>query len=465
MLDANQPLPAWARLADFLTAGLALVAVTVAASGGFHVSIQGIRVNLTSPYRVLAWAVALTILRHAVRREHPIYGHLVERASAWRRSIALRNALLVTVATRPVVFFVGYLAIFMFGWAPGAQPFNDFSNELFNLPLRFDTGWYLSIATGGYEFSREVGPAGQQNIVFFPAYPMLVRTAALFLGNVRGSYVLGGTAISLVLFVVALAYVYRIARFYLDDDAAMTTLWLIAAYPFAVFFGAIYTESLYLAGAAGAFYHLRQREWARAAAWGFIVGLSRPNGCFLALPLVLAALEEARRAKARLTVPAIATAAAPGVGVLIYSLFIWRLTGNPISWALGHAAWGRHYEGLTHLVTDRYNFIANAGLTTYVSQRPYDMLNTLGVILVLASVWPLGRRFSLAFAVFVLVNIVPPLAAGGLMSAGRFSSVLFPAFLWLASVVPDRHRAGWIAGFASLQAINAALFYTWRPLY
>jgi hypothetical protein len=43
--------------------------------------------------------------------------------------------------------------------------------------------------------------------------------------------------------------------------------------------------------------------------------------------------------------------------------------------------------------------------------------------------------------------------------------VLFPAFLWLAAIVPPRHRSAWIAVFASLQALNAALFYTWRPLF
>src|SRR5436309_1790291 len=70
-LDVNQSLPGWARAADFVAVSLALVAVTVAASGGFHATIQGIRVNLTSPYRVLAWAVALTLVRHAFMRERP----------------------------------------------------------------------------------------------------------------------------------------------------------------------------------------------------------------------------------------------------------------------------------------------------------------------------------------------------------------------------------------------------------
>jgi hypothetical protein len=67
--------------------------------------------------------------------------------------------------------------------------------------------------------------------------------------------------------------------------------------------------------------------------------------------------------------------------------------------------------------------------------------------------------------VFILINMLPALASGGLLSAGRFSAVMFPAFLWLASAVPVRHRPGWIAAFAALQAFNAALFYTWRPLF
>ena len=46
------------------------------------------------------------------------------------------------------------------------------------------------------------------------------------------------------------------------------------------------------------------------------------------------------------------------------------------------------------------------------------------------------------------------------MSAGRLSSVLFPAFLWLAAAGAPRYRAGWIAGFAAFQAFNAALFYS-----
>ena len=89
----------------------------------------------------------------------------------------------------------------------------------------------------------------------------------------------------------------------------------------------------------------------------------------------------------------------------------------------------------------------------------------LGALFVLAAVWPVWQRFGIAFAAFILINIVPPLTTGGFLSAGRLSSVLFPAFVWLAGAVAPRQRTAWIVSFAMLQALNAALFYTWHPLF
>ena len=115
--------------------------------------------------------------------------------------------------------------------------------------------------------------------------------------------------------------------------------------------------------------------------------------------------------------------------MLLYCAFVWYLTGDPLSWAEGHVAWGRSYQGLSILVTERYQFLSQAGLYAYTSQWSNDLIQLLGVLFVLVPVWPVARRLGLAYAVFILINILPPLAAGGLLSAGRFSSVLFPAFI------------------------------------
>jgi Mannosyltransferase (PIG-V) len=342
--------------------------------------------------------------------------------------------------------------------------------------------WYFGIAVDGYQHSSELA-TDQQNIVFFPAFPMLMRVAGRLLGGASTSFILGGTAIAFAAFFWALVYLFRLARDLLgDDDVAATAVWMIAAYPFALFYGAIYTESVFLLGATGAFYHFRRRELIKAAAWGLLVGFTRPNGCFLAIPLALiaiapwlpswlsgggfAAIERDHSRKTfRSFLPAILAAAAPGMGVLLYSAFIWQLTGRPLAWAEGHAAWGREYKGLAVLLVDRYRYISEAGLYGYSAQLPADLLNGLGAVFVLAAVWPVWRRLGLAYAVFILINILPPMAAGGLLSVGRFSSVLFPAFLWFAAVVPARHRGGWLGAFMAVQGLNAALFYTWRELF
>ena len=79
--------------------------------------------------------------------------------------------------------------------------------------------------------------------------------------------------------------------------------------------------------------------------------------------------------------------------------------------------------------------------------------------------WPVLRRLGLAYAAFVLVNLAPPLLAGGLLSMGRLSSTLFPVFLALAAMLPRRAVTPLITAWGLGQGLVAALFFTWRPLY
>ena len=101
----------------------------------------------------------------------------------------------------------------------------------------------------------------------------------------------------------------------------------------------------------------------------------------------------------------------------------------------------------------------------YTANSPGGVLPALAALFVVVASWPVARRLGLPYAVFILINILPPLAVGGLLSVGRFTSVLFPAFIWLAAVVPVRYRTGVVTTFMAAQAFHAGLFYTWRPLY
>jgi hypothetical protein len=397
---------------------------------------------------------------------------------------ALRASLPAVVGTRLAIFFVGYLAVVVFGFPGGRAPVRDFDDELRNLPSRFDARWYLQIAAEGYRYDPHAAVAVQQNIVFFPAFPMAIRGVARVLGGGPSGFFIAGTVLSLAAFLAALAYLYVFAREWLSDAEALVAVWLTAAYPFAFFYGAIYTESFFLLETVAAFHHMRRRQFTAAAAWGLLAGLTRPNGCLLAAPLALVVLIDWRRMRedgtrpagdGPQTVPRVAAgivllrgwtaAAAPIAGVLLYALAIWRLTGNPFSWVAGQGAWEHTYQGITGVVADRYRIIVHAGLSGYIASLPHDFLNALAVLFVLGAVWPVVRRLGTAYALWIVLNVWPSITAVNLISAGRYTAILFPVFIWLAGAMPERHRGGWIAGFAAVQAFGAAMFYTWRPLY
>jgi hypothetical protein len=467
-------LPNWARAIDLLCLAIVVLAVVVAYWGGFRMRVYGVRIALTSPWRVLLVAVVLAAFRHYVAPRPPIYADLPGRVMGNVNTPASRTAFGALIGTRPAILFAGYMAVIVFGFGNGGQaPYRLSDNEAANLQVRWDMPWYFGIASDGYHFNPTYH--GQQNIVFFPAFPMIWRVAARLLGGQTMAYVTAGTVVVFSCFFLALTYLFRLARELTgDEDPARFSVWLLAAYPFALFYGAIYTESLFLLGAVASFYHFRRREFRAAGAWGLLVGLTRPNGCFLSIPLALVAIspwlprwlnggrvDNIEQAASRRTfaalVPAMLTSAMPGIGVLLYSAWMWHFTGNPIQWAAGHAAWGREYVGFAPLIADRYDWLVNAGLYTYSTYVPTDMLNTIGAFFVLACVIPVARRLGLAYAVFILINILPPMAAGGMLSMGRFSSVMFPAFIWCATAIPVKHRSGWLATFMAMQALCATL--------
>jgi len=478
-----RPVPLWARVLDVLCLLLAFVAVVVSMSGGFRERLLGVRLAVTSPYPPLIWAVVIGAVRHVVAPQSPLYREFPTRVTEWVRLPHVRSAAVVVAGTRPAMLLVGYLAVFMVGYVNGRAPLRHFDNELLNLPVRWDAGWYLQIVTDGYRYAPSDSDV-QQNIVFFPAYPMLVRFVGRLFGGHMPGYIAAGMLVSLVAFCGALVYLYMFARDALGEEKACYALWLLASYPFALFFGALYTESLFLVSVIGAFYHLTKGHLLGAALWGLLAGLTKLNGVVLCLPLALVVVSpwlspalvrdrfalpliaQPRQSKdVRVTLAGLAVAAMPAVGMLLYSAFIWRLTGDPLAWAKGHIAWGRTYQSLTAFVATQYAFIANAGLSGYLASPGYDVLNALGALFVLATAWPVARRIGLPYAVLIVIMTLPPIVYGGWLSAGRFSSVMFPAFVWLADVIPQSHRPAWLMGFGALQAFNAALFYTWRPLF
>jgi hypothetical protein len=254
---------------------------------------------------------------------------------------------------------------------------------------------------------------------------------------------------------------------------------LAAFYPFGVFYSALYSESVFLLGAVGAIYHFRRHELVRAAAFGLLAGLSRPNGFLVSSLLGLATVIPVWQAWRGRRLPGgapfvvrwpqlmlrLLAASAPVAGMLLFSVYVWTLTGDPFTWTKLQQAWGRSVGYLGPLIGDRVAHYANVGLLAYIEENPSEILNGAAALVGIFAVGPIVRRIGLEYGVFVALCILPPFISAGTISLGRYTAPLFPIFLWLAAAIPAQRRLYWVAAFAAGQALVAALFFSWRPPY
>lgn len=154
----------------------------------------------------------------------------------------------------------------------------------------------------------------------------------------------------------------------------------------------------------------------------------------------------------------------PFVGMLMFSAHVWLLTGRPLAWAEAHAAWGRRLPTWNETVASRLDLLADRGVLGYASAAPLEVFNAPAVLCAFGLTPAIARRLGAPAAVFVLLNLVPALTMGGLMSTGRLTCTLFPIFAAMALMIPRRHIGPWLVFFALLQGLAAVLVFTWRPL-
>ena len=350
-----------ARLADALTLGLVALWLRVGIIAPVRFRIGEMRVTVTSYVRLAAAVAVVVIVRHMLWRRPGLHVRVWERVCRWWRVPNAGAVLGAAVLSRVTVLLVGLVAVSAFGLATGAPLLTD--NPVRNLVARWDSSWYLSILEHGYQWA----PDGQQhNVAFFPAFPAGMAALAAIL---RWHPLHAGLLLSVIAFVLAAVYLYRLARRSLDDEGALAAVWLLAAYPFSVYYSAPYTESLYLLAVLATLYHFGRDEWGRAAFWGAVAGLSRPNGSFLSVVLAIVVLADGWRARndgrapfTRRTLIQLAVASAPGLGMVAFTAYLYARFGVPLLWMQAHGAWGRSYTSLVELTAARATTVRDGGL-------------------------------------------------------------------------------------------------------
>jgi Mannosyltransferase (PIG-V) len=392
-----------------------------------------------------------------------------------RESEAFRAAMRIGLSSRLAVLLVAIFAALSFGPASGglarenADKFDEpalthaLADPLLAPLARWDSVWYLRIAGSGY---GESAP----RTAFFPLYPLLVRGVGTLFGGSHGALLLAAYVVSLAAFLAALVLLHRLTELELGSRLARPALLLLAVFPAAVYFGAPYSESLFLLLAVGAFYAARTGRWAWAGACAGLASGTRSAGLLLLLPLALIWWQS----RPRRTADASWLLLAPA-GIAAYAAWLGLVEGDALRFLDVQKAWSRElsvplagaWDGFVAAVDGVRQLASGSRSPVYFEVAAGDpfriaainvMLFATLVFAVVACVGVL-RRLPRPYGIWVAASLVLPLSfpvtPQPLMSLPRFVAVLFPVFMWLAVVCEERRVTDLVVGAS---AVGLGLF-------
>jgi hypothetical protein len=346
-----------------------------------------------------------------------------------RRALFASDALSIFLWSRLALWVAAIFALLAF--VPNRNPNADRwdSPRLHELGYgidvwaRWDSDWYLLIAQEGYADAPSSTPA------FFPLYPGLVAALGRLLA---GHYVLAGVLVSLAACAVAFVLLHRLALERLGVEGARRAVLYLAIFPTALFLGAVYSESLYLALALGSFLLAERGRFLGAGALAGLAMLTRPVGIALLPALAVLAWRSSDRRRALLGVGAALPVAA------IYPLLLELWIGEPFAplraqegiWERA-LSWAGPLGGLWAGIAALGDADPARTLALNVQQLAFTLL-----FLALAAIaW---RRFGAPYGPFALGSLAIPLSFPAerfpLLSMSRFGLVVFPLVLALAAL-------------------------------
>ena len=284
--------------------------------------------------------------------------------------------------------------------------------------LANDAGWYLGIASEGYE-KRPFDVSRQANWAFFPLHPWLWRVL-IRLGIAPW---LSGLVLANTMFLLALIQLHRWVCSLRGQNVADRAVLCVALFPTSYFFSLPWSESLFLLLSVSSFLALRSQRWWLAAVFGAFASATRLTGILIA-PVIW--FEANAHLGARSVKLWMATALV-FLGLAAFMIVLWSDTGNALAFADIQQAWGRNGGSLTKWL---YRWVSDPLLVAEFWNLRW-INNGSFVLLLAASLWLWRRRF-LGFSAFTALCALLPFGSGTLLSMGRYVLTCAPVFLALA---------------------------------
>jgi len=297
-----------------------------------------------------------------------------------------------------------------------------------DLFCNWDCDWYVGIADGGYQSLRQAGASGAANWAFFPLLPVLMwaLSHATGLPTVYAGLVIAQLASAAGLYAIFLA-----ARDLKGEDFARHAAIVSAFWPFAIHAAMPMTEALFVPLTIAAFLFARRGDWLLAAVAAALVSATRTVGVVLVLPFLMLAIREYGLLRVLTLRPGTERAAiaigATGLGLGLFMIHLYGITGDALAFSHNQIAWSRKFELPWMMVVDELNPITIGA--NWLVANVLDLGTGFAALALFAWLWRQGFRPE---ALFAAATLSIAFLSGNASSLPRYSGSLYPAILGVA---------------------------------
>ena len=330
--------------------------------------------------------------------------------------------------------------------------------------FRWDAKSYVNISMQGYKHTPDVA--------FFPLWPLIQHCGGILLGSIwPGSYYLAGLLIANICFYIALVLFYCLLVEDFKPRLARRALIYLTFGPFALFFFAGYSESLFLLLCIACFLLFRRGkplDWWLAGFFGFLATLTRSAGLMLAVPFLCVYIQRFWLSPERedYTMFQKLNALMPIIllpcGIVLYMVYLYYTKGDPFIFQTEEAiVWQRHFSLPWNTMSMMVVAIFTSPSIIILALNVIDNSFAILPLVVLGFGW---KRIPLHYALFALAlaafsisfpatDIVP------MISQPRLTIVFFPICVILALWGKNRlFNAFYLSLTLTLLVVNIIMF-------
>ena len=305
---------------------------------------------------------------------------------------------------------------------------NYIKDPLFYGWANFDGEHYLSIAYMGYKGLEQA---------FFPVYPILMNALARPFGSTIESLIVSGLLISNISFLIALIILFKLITIDYPKSVAYLTITLLLVFPTSFYFGALYSESLFLLLSVTSFYLMRKNMWFLASLLGVFSSGTRIFGMFLTPTFVIEAWQKKIKSRSYFWIIFIP------LGLLGYMYYQWLSVGDPIAfYHLQKIVGPQHESGIVLLPQVYFRYIKIL-LTTSISNPIFQTIILeflIGILFFILPLYGLLKKMRYSYVFYALAGFLLPTIQGSFSSVPRYVIVFFPSFLALSLFLSNKSR-------------------------